>query len=165
MLLDFEPGMLGPTILLAWQVTGPSLETRPSTNAVVRPRLLSLSSRYPLTSTPIFFLSFFFPFLSSDMLKRALAVFSLRIKTCEKRIERSPFQLNFVRSCENGGSSDNFEPKAGKTIGISRISSAKLTFVGSSITIAVWIFLKISNFGNFSRDCSSGYAIDELTLR
>lgn len=115
MLLDFEPGLLGPTILLVWQVTGPSLETRPRTNAVVRPRLLSLSSRYALTSTPIFSLSFFFSFLSSDMLKRALAVFALRIKTCEKQIGRSPFQLSCVRSCENGRSSDMFEPKTGKS--------------------------------------------------
>lgn len=165
MLLDFEPGMLGPTILLAWQVTGPSLETRPNPNAVVRPRLLSLSSRYALTSTPIFSLSFFFPFLSSDMLKLALAVFALWIETCEKQIERSPFQLSFVRKCENDRSSDNFEPKTGKTIGNSRTSSAKLTFAGSSITIVVWIFLEISNFGNFSRDSSFGCAIDELTLR
>lgn len=164
MLLDFEPGLLGPTILLAWQVTGPSLETRPSTNAVVRPRLLSLSSRYALTSTPIFSLSFFFSFLSSDMLKR-IAVFALRIKTYEKQVERSPFQLSCVRSCENGRSSDNFEPKTGKSIGISRVSSEKLTFAGSSITIAVWIFLEISNFGNFLCDSSFGYAIDELTLR
>lgn len=165
MLLDFEPGLLGPTILLVWQVTGPSLETRPRTNAVVRPRLLSLSSRYALTSTPIFSLSFFFSFLSSDMLKRALAVFALRIKTCEKQIGRSPFQLSCVRSCENGRSSDMFEPKTGKSIGISRVSSAKLTFAGSSITFAVWIFLEISNFGIFLCDSSFGYAIDELTLR
>ena len=99
------------------------------------------------------------------MLKIALAVFALRIKTCEKQIERSPFQLSFVRSCDNGRSSDDFKPKTGETIGISRISLTKLTFVGSSITLAVWIFLEISNFGHFLCDPSFGYATDELTLR
>ena len=99
------------------------------------------------------------------MLKIALAVFALRIKTCEKQIERSPFQLSFVRSCDNGRSSDDFKPKTGETIGISRISLTKLTFIGSSITLAVWIFLEISNFGHFLCDPSFGYALDELTLR